>query len=118
MSLLQELHLENMNIHALTVSKSWSALKTLNLDRNAMSQLPKKLSCLCSLEYLSAVDQEADLQITEPLLFLTQLQNLSMVDLAQAESEQPVWNENSFFALMQGRLCIKNTPGCNIALAT
>lgn len=102
---------------------SWPVLKTLDLQRNQLTQIPSGLSRLSSLTRLSLEDQSADLQIVQPMHFLTQLPQLRKVKLAQAQDrelsldgEVHAWNEGSLFALMQARLLIASLPGCQVVL--
>lgn len=113
LSRLKKLFLIHMSICNFDVPCTWRDLK-VHLDGNRLTQLPGNLSQLTALTFLMIEDQEsASLQITSPMHFLTQLQNLNEVHLGQNTS---CWNPSSQFALMQGRLAIKNTPGCRVQM--
>lgn len=117
MSRLRKLCLTRMRSGDFDVPESWSDLRVLQLRQNGMSQLPGELSRLSSLQELVVQSQEADLQITEPMHFLTQLRDLRSVKLNKLGDDPYFWNHESLHALREGQLLIMNTPGCSVELS-
>ncbi|KAK9795232.1 hypothetical protein WJX73_008379 [Symbiochloris irregularis] len=115
MSSLRHLVLNYLDITVdFDVPCAWQNLTKLNLSGNRMNQMPGKLSVLHSLKMLHLEEQYGDFQITEPMDFLTQMKDLSQVQLWQKSDHS--WNESSLYALVQGRLLIRKTPGCKVSL--
>lgn len=107
--------MEDCDIGDCTMPDTWARLQRLNLSCNKMTRLPEDLSALTSLSHLDLSYQQADLQITEPMQFLTQMQNLRFVRLIEGEGRH--WSAGSQFAFMQAQMMIDGTPGCDVKLA-
>ena len=125
LSLLQHLTLNDMQLSNFEILPgSWPKLRVLELAENELTQLPRGLSQASRLTALSLENQKENLQIRGALCFLTQLQHLREVRSLQSQEDAVVngalkghaWNEGSLFALMQARLLIQSTPGCQVVL--
>lgn len=115
LSRLLVLSLDEPDLHNFDIPNTWGRLDTLQLKCNKMTRLPGNLTALRSLVFLTMEDQEADLQITEPLDFVTQLKRLEIVHLC--ESSRYPWNDASQYALMVARLQIRDTKQCWVELS-
>ena len=112
---MQRLRLVDMCIDGFSVPNTWRNLQSLDLDENWMTELPGNLSALVSLQFLTIDDQDADLQVMQPMNFSTQLQDLQGVHLS-ASRPGCFWNAASLFALMTGKLWIQKAADCHVTL--
>ena len=91
-------------------------LLDLSLKYNKLTRLPGNLSALTSLSFLTLEGQSTNLELVEPLEFLTQLRDLRIVHLSSAWELEIPWSNASRHFLMGARLLIKDTPRCRVEL--